>query len=745
VTGRRLSWRLPRALPVASLWVLASLALSAITGRVTDWFVMTDELLYERLAIGMARTLSPLPRLNGVRVPVRDELYPLLVAPFFRHGPVPHDLHLAHLVDAWIMSSACIPVYVLGRRVTGRRWAALLAGFLTVCVPWIMYSSFLLTEVVAYPAFAWAVLGLENALARPSARNDALALLGLGVAFFSRTQLAVLVPVLPLGLVLFELGRRRGVRWLRAHRVLVTAYVVLAGGLIVLWAEGHLGVVLGTYRGTAGSGLLPTDTGRSALQHVSELALGLGILPVVVGLGWLGAGLVDRSGSDDRHAFACIGAVTVVLLAIEATIFDLRLGVGLIVYDRYLFYLAPVVFLATLCAVTDPRRPRLTVAVTGAGALVAAGFALDALPGFEWSESPTLDPDAPVAGLYRPLVHLFGDLGALRAGLALVTIVLTALFVAAARLLRPGYLACATVAFILGTVPLATVYDFHRLFGANDFARRPLTGGGNGTGALGWVDQTLGAGAKVAMIPYSVSTDYFVNLNYWRDLEFWNTSVVRDVEYPSLSQYAFTGNTFPKILPTFDLATGSADVSPTAYVVQSVTESRFRLAGNVQVQNEQAMLIDATMPWRLSWISFGLADDGWMRPHVAARIRVFGSIGQRAARIHYLYLQIWAPGGVASRAFEVRTNVTDDRGHASDGSTSFVNRLPVCVPASGHSDVRITAQGSSSIPADLGGPPPSEGATRLGSIFLADTSVSDDLGPRCSVSTRPGGGAPRKR
>jgi len=40
-------------------------AVSLATARVENWFVMTDELYYERLAISVAHTGSLLPRIHG--------------------------------------------------------------------------------------------------------------------------------------------------------------------------------------------------------------------------------------------------------------------------------------------------------------------------------------------------------------------------------------------------------------------------------------------------------------------------------------------------------------------------------------------------------------------------------------------------------------------------------------------------------------------------------------------------------
>ena len=58
----RSSCRCPRSRVL--LWLALGAALAAFTSKVADWFVMTDELLYERLAMSIARTHSPLPHVH---------------------------------------------------------------------------------------------------------------------------------------------------------------------------------------------------------------------------------------------------------------------------------------------------------------------------------------------------------------------------------------------------------------------------------------------------------------------------------------------------------------------------------------------------------------------------------------------------------------------------------------------------------------------------------------------------------
>ena len=201
-----------RAWPLAALWLVLGGGLAVLTTRVADWYVMTDELLYERLALSVTQLHSPLPHVHGELIGNINQLYPLLLAPLLAGRLVPHGLHDAHVLNALLMSSACIPAALLTRRVTGSTRLAYVVGVLTVCMPWIALSSFLMTESVAYPAFAWALLAVHNAAVSPRPRNDLLLLVAIGVAILARTQFAVLLAIVPLALLLDHFRRARAGR-----------------------------------------------------------------------------------------------------------------------------------------------------------------------------------------------------------------------------------------------------------------------------------------------------------------------------------------------------------------------------------------------------------------------------------------------------------------------------------------------------------------------------------------------------
>ena len=90
--GRRL--KVPLLPLVVLLWLALGSVLAVFTSKVADWFVMTDELLYERLAMSIARTHSPLPRVHTESgLEHQPALSRSLIAPVFRHGAILHGFH----------------------------------------------------------------------------------------------------------------------------------------------------------------------------------------------------------------------------------------------------------------------------------------------------------------------------------------------------------------------------------------------------------------------------------------------------------------------------------------------------------------------------------------------------------------------------------------------------------------------------------------------------------------------------
>jgi len=102
----------------AGLWLVLAAVLAGLTSQVADWYVMTDELLYERLALSIAHLHSPLPHVHGELIGNCNQLYPLLLGPLFRGNPVPPRLHDPHVLNGFVIRSTAVPAFLLRRRVT---------------------------------------------------------------------------------------------------------------------------------------------------------------------------------------------------------------------------------------------------------------------------------------------------------------------------------------------------------------------------------------------------------------------------------------------------------------------------------------------------------------------------------------------------------------------------------------------------------------------------------------------------
>src|SRR5262245_42328497 len=393
-----------RPVPLLILWIVAGLGLSEAAGRVRDWFDMTDELRYERLALSIARTHSLVPRIHGVEVRSFEQLYPLLIAPVFAHGLVSHDVVQAHVLNAWVMSSACIPAYLLARAVTRRRLWAYVVAALSVFMPWIVYSTMLMTEVAAYPAFLWAFFALYYATVHPTLKGDVVALLGLALAIVARTEFLALVFVLPAAIIAFEIGSavgqsftRRVIQGLRSsvrgHPVLTVACAGAVLAAIVLAFEGDLTKIAGVYAAYTHPITLvsPARIGPLA-AHVALFSLGFGVLPFLIGAAWLFANLFQGRANCEQHAFACVAAVTTVVLFLVVTNFDVTQSGGFQVMDRYLLYLNPLILIGMCCAIDSTLRPRWSMLAVAF--VTVCGFATGAFPA--WQRTDTLATDSPM-------------------------------------------------------------------------------------------------------------------------------------------------------------------------------------------------------------------------------------------------------------------------------------------------------------------------------------------------------------
>jgi hypothetical protein len=720
---------------LAAIWLVMGSVLGEFALHARD-YIDPDAGRYERLAISIARTHSLVPRINGVNIHYYSLLYSILIAPFFAHGFLWTDLKNAGIASAYIMSSVCIPAFLLTRRVTRARWAPYVAAVLSVCMPWIITSLFLMTEVAAYPAATWALFAMVVAVSRPSLKHDLLAVLALALAFFARGELIGLVVVFPLALVAFELGRASAERvrdrlvvavrsLVDGHLILLIGYGVVGVTTLVLYVQQRLSSVIGIYGVYSNAGHLAwAQLPRALVEHLATFSLGVGVVPCVIALAWIGANVVRPSGSRDAHAFACVGAFMTAVIFVQATNFDLV--VNAYVHDRFLLYVVPVMLIGAVLGVVDPRKPRWSLVLPLV--LIVSGFVFGIIPSVTWQRFTWLDLDTPISTVYRVLAFHLGGLTPARGVLVALAAGGTALVAVGGRKLQTGPLALCVFGFCGVAMSVATVWVFVRAFNSADQNSRPVTLSWHGT--LDWIDEAVGPSAGVTAIQYPISSDWFVSQASWRDYEYFNKSIVRDARIAGLDPFDYTGLWFPKLDLHFNLKTGAVAESPTPWIVESVKETRFRVAGPAKFSSGTTELIDAGTHWRLSWLTFGLYDDGWTEPGVPMRMRIYPAPGQKTPTLRTVAFVLRPPAGVSGRAITLSAPGTTTRALMTQADiTEFVH---VCVPAHGYAEVQLAVDGSSSIPGDLATLAETS-VPRQGGVFIASLAEANEIGPSCSV------------
>ena len=679
--------RRPRAATAAALvaiWsgVSAWLALD-FTSRVRDWALQNDELLYEKLARSVATAHSPVPELHGTAVAVLNVLYPILLAPFYGAYSATDAFHAAHVFNAPLMASAAIPAYLLARRVVARV-PALAVALLSALVPWLVISGALLTEVAAYPAFLWAVLGLERCVAEPSRRTDALGAASLVLAVLARTQFVFLVAVLPVAIAVHELAPgepRRPRTAVERHRVLAALY--LAGFVLVAFVGifGSLGSLLGTYAVTAQGSPLPSGVWRALATHVDTVALASGLVPFVVGGGWLVSAAL-RPADRRPHAFATLGLLVVAALTVEAASYDVRFGGPHDVHDRSLFYVIPLLLTGTAAALSEARRRTTAVAAAALTVLFCA-------------TAPLLDYATPKGYLVDSPGRLLGDTlreqaGSLGTGTFVALAALcVGLAAAAGLLLVPRRtLALALLAFLLPFMVLSTRAEIDRALASTGPSGRAFAGS-PGT-VLDWVDRTLPTGAQAAIVPFPISLEFALSAVLWWDVEFWNDSVVRTFVAPD-GEFSYAPFPNRRLVPDWETGLVPGTEHAPTYVVFALNDARFRLAGARHAENLGLRVIVADRPYRTLWQTRGLDTDGWLLAGRAATLRVYSQAA--SPRLFELRITLAAPPAAPERyAVGSRT------GEAA-ANTAAVETVALCVPAHGHADVALRGLSAATIQA----------------------------------------------
>jgi hypothetical protein len=546
--------------------------------------------------------------------------------------PAPGALFVGHALDALAFASTAIPVFLLTRRLGIPRGGALVVAACSVLVPWSVVSTAFLTENMAYPATAWAILAFYGLVDRPGDRSGALALAAVLVAGLARTSLLFLAAV-PAGVVAVEALTATGrAGLLRRHRVVLGGLALAVAAFAV--AKAGFPSQLSTFSGSTvyeDPGFDPVLLLERCGFFLSRLAAGTGFVPLGLAVGWGASALLRPADPRDR-GFAVVagGTAAVVLLPVAS----FTIGVPGTFPERYLLPLAALPFVGAAVALHRRRTP--PAALLGGSVAVAVLVAVA-----HWDDDPGAY-DAFVQPAQRFFAVTVG--GGARLAVATAVVAVAAAVTLLQRTAPPqrrrlrvvAGLAAAALVF-QGAIVQSTMRSFADA-GGERHGPSPTT--------RAWVDDAIYGHGRALLLGSGLgnATEF---QGAWADVEFWNTSVDGTVS-----------TTVPGALRTSvgDVALTVAVDERTGALTDGNRMPRYLVAHRTRQLGLRSRVV-ARAPhlpldllelvgrpvalWRLLDVHF----DGWMTEGEDARLQIFPPATAMSGRC--LVLRLEGPPGTS--------------------------------------------------------------------------------------------------
>ncbi len=499
---------------LAAIVVASALIRIALSWSAPGPWIFVDELIYSELG----KSAFGGTAIRGVPVNGYGPVYPYLIAPAYALFENLVDAYQAvKVTNAIVMSLTAIPAYFIARTLMRRSWA-LGAAALAVLVPGMGYTAVVMTESAFYPAFALAMLFVVRALTRPTLIRQLLVFAGAVLCFEVRPQGVVIAPAFLASVVLLilmeawgaEVGSR-GAQFLRQVRLflptLIISLVAIIAVPIVQTSRGQsLSNLLGAYSTTTDAGgryqVRPIATWF--VLHIAEMDLWLGLLPVLALLVLIGFGFSRRADRNLRVFTAAVVPITL-LMTLLVSAFVVFSNVGRI-EERNLFYLGFLALIALCWWVSAgvPRQPRWFFI-----ALIAACVLPIAIP---YGVFINLSAISDTFGLYLP----WAAQNRLIEGMLTPFVVASAvIFIGSLAALMTPKKSLMLVVVVAGLFVVTSAAVNKR----TDKASTSAVAQGI-TGPRDWIDQTVGAGAEVAVLYPGASEP----LRVWEN-EFFNRSI----------------------------------------------------------------------------------------------------------------------------------------------------------------------------------------------------------------------------
>jgi hypothetical protein len=307
--------------------------------------IFTDELELTQLSRAIAESGEPARRGEAYGLAT---LVAYFLAPVWWLGSTTAAYATAKVLLVLAMTATIFPAYGLARLVAPR-WHALAAATGATVVPALAYSPIFVEEPLAYPLATLALWLIALTLVAPSWSGVALAAGAVGIATLTRTQLAVLFVVLALGLLWLAWASEKGRRWRSEWSWWDwVGAAVLAIGIAFAFSA-LVGHASESWRNT--TGFYKDRIFDHSVEAMGALAIGIGILPVLVGISALA-----RPKSEPRdprtRAFVVTSVAALVVFLWYAGIKGAYISTvfGTFVVERNLIYLCPILFAATALA-----------------------------------------------------------------------------------------------------------------------------------------------------------------------------------------------------------------------------------------------------------------------------------------------------------------------------------------------------------------------------------------------------------
>ena len=355
-----------------ALTVVASTVVRFAAARqFTVPWIAPDEMLYGLLGESLwdDGTLS----IRGAASPYYSLLTPALVGAALTGRDLASGVELAQFLQAAVMSSTAVPVFLWCRRLTSAWWA-LGAAVLSVAGPVLVYSGLLMTEALFYATCTWALFALAATLERPSFARQGVFVTAVTVAAAVRMQALVLLPAFAVAVVLFAVAGRD----LRRARPLMPLFIgvgLIVGALVGLRlaAPGVLGEenLLGAYATLTHPTGVGWGTASFVAWHLAAIVLASLVIPAVAVTLLAVEVFAARASSVALEAFVATAVAYVPLLVLQVGVFASgRLDH---VSERYLVTAVPVLAVGfSAWAGTGAPRPRRALMVIGSAVVLLA-------------------------------------------------------------------------------------------------------------------------------------------------------------------------------------------------------------------------------------------------------------------------------------------------------------------------------------------------------------------------------------